>query len=281
MIDTKLIQAVTKANIPLASTLIFGKLAEYCKCGYESRREFILDTLVSIGLSPRTQEWSYDGTRLMNIFALYGAQTGRKFPSFSAHYDKTPEGDGILDNGAAVIELLSALEHMVKEAMPGNFGFIFFDGEEKGLVGSRKYVHDMPLYVSQVYNLEVTGRGDSVLIGSKSISGPNNEYTKNSKLMNNRIQKVCERLEIPFFYAGTPPSDNVILNKAGIKSTVFSTVSKATGEIWAAEGAPTQKVWDLLDINGKNDTLDKIQPETLCMVENIILGIAELTPKKP
>ena len=254
---------------------MLDRIADYSGCDYNSRREFILDNLSSMGMTPLRQKISHDGSELLNIGVVYGNSKNLPVSAFSAHYDKTPEGDGILDNGSAVIEMLSTLEKMVKEGSPIPFGFLFFDGEEIGLIGSKGYVNDPFLNLSKVYNLEVTGRGNAIMLGSKSYDLSWKNYIKNSEAMNGRIQKVCTELNVPFFYAGTPPSDNVILNQAGIDSTVFSTVSSDLGELWESEGGPTHKVLEKLEINGVHDTLDKVQPNTLKMVRNILLGIAK------
>jgi len=127
---------------------MFEKLAKYCANDTKNRREYILDTLRSLKIDPVVQKFTHNNIEMTNIFATIGKKDV-PISAFSAHYDKTIEGDGALDNGAAVIELLTTLETMLKKNYNKPFGFMFFDGEEQGSAGSKRYIEDQILHASK------------------------------------------------------------------------------------------------------------------------------------
>ncbi len=252
----------------------------YCGCDYSQRRDFIKDFARSLSLEPVIQPFYHEGQYMENIFVGFKSK-GDSLPAFSAHYDKTSEGDGILDNGAAVVELLCSLETLVKSDADTPFGFMFFDGEELGLVGSGRYVLQKSTFpVSEVYNVEVAGAGDNVVIGLHSLDDPSNYSSPNDVRMNGVLEEVCRENRLKHFRAITPRSDNVVLNAAGIPSTVFCTVSDDLAEYWKQVQIPDAGVFEMLDINGSGDRLERVEGATLEIVKDILLGVVNKTEYK-
>jgi Zn-dependent M28 family amino/carboxypeptidase len=249
------------------------QLMQYCALDYEDRKAFILDKLKSLKVNVYLQ----DVGGHTNIFARYKGDHSTESMAFSAHYDKTDEGDGALDNGAAVIEILFVLESLIESGFENPFGFIFFDAEEIGLVGSKAYAEDPQFRVSGVYNFDVTGRGDSVLIGGDSYDSERKEFVMNSQNLNARVRQACDYHKIPVFYSQTPGCDNVSLNLAGIESTVVSTVPFDLGEYWQSQIEPNEIVDANLHINGVEDIVGKIEVSTLEMMKKLLLTIVHQT----
>ena len=262
---------------------MFERLRGYCINDTLQRREYILDTLRSLNIEPICQKFSYDNIEIMNIFAKIGKE--HPISAFSAHYDKVPEGDGALDNGAAVIEVLTTLETMLKTGYNKPFGFMFFDGEEQGSVGSKRYIQDQILHVPKIYNIDVAGRGNAVAIGDASMISEWFEYRPNSQELNKITEQTCEQIGIPYFHVRTGPSDNYVLNNANIdpvtrtkiQSTIIMTIPNNLGEYWQQRGKITQGIYKRLFINGVEDKIERVQPETLQMMTKLLLQIAENT----
>lgn len=78
-----------------------------------------------------------------------------------AHYDSVPNCPGADDNGSAVAAALICAQTVQKVAASHRIGFVFFNREEDGLIGSREFVHgwllrhrDRP---KEVHILEMVG----------------------------------------------------------------------------------------------------------------------------
>jgi hypothetical protein len=75
---------------------------------------------------------------LRNLIADMGDETPK--PCFVAHYDSKPLAPGGNDNASGVAVLLALLQTWPADRAAR---FIFFDGEEAGLLGSQAYVDDL------------------------------------------------------------------------------------------------------------------------------------------
>ena len=60
-----------------------------------------------------------------------------------AHFDKVPEGDGVVDNWSGASLLPSLFQSLKDEPHNHTFVFIGFTDEEKGLLGSSFYAGHM------------------------------------------------------------------------------------------------------------------------------------------
>ncbi len=113
----------------------------------------------------------YFDNYLTNNIAAYIKGRSDTFIVFSAHYDHLGEmGKGIYfpganDNGSGVVMLLDLLRYYSKHRnnLPYSIAFLFFSGEELGLLGSFYYV-EHPLFplskIKILLNLDMVGSGD-------------------------------------------------------------------------------------------------------------------------
>ncbi len=97
---------------------------------------------------------------IRNIVVDFGA--GGPKPCFVTHYDSKPMSPGGNDNASGVAVLLALLETWPHDR---SARFIFFDGEEAGLQGSRAYVDDVVARdllgeISCVINPDSVGLGE-------------------------------------------------------------------------------------------------------------------------
>ena len=99
-----------------------------------------------------------------NLFFDLGG--GAKTLIVSAHHDAVPGSPGANDDASCVSAILDAYARL-RRTPPANLKvrFIFFDGEEIGLKGSKEYVraHDLKNILA-MFSLELCGIGDAAAV---------------------------------------------------------------------------------------------------------------------
>lgn len=125
-----------------------------------------------------------------NICAFIpGSLTNDSLIVFSAHYDhlggmgKTTFFPGANDNASGVSVLLNLIRHYQKNPPKYKTVFIFFAGEEAGLLGSKYFVESKIMDLSKIkflVNLDLLGTGDD---GIMVVNGYT--YAKQFELLNN------------------------------------------------------------------------------------------------
>lgn len=112
--------------------------------------------------------------RVRNIVAVYEGSADGKSVVFSSHYDSVGAGPGASDDGSSVAALLE-IAGLLKQAPPGrnSIVFLFDDGEEAGLLGSRIIVDDPVIKgATAVINAEARGTsGQSAMFETGAASG--------------------------------------------------------------------------------------------------------------
>jgi Zn-dependent M28 family amino/carboxypeptidase len=148
---------------------------------------------------------------------VVGDVPGRNSPAphilVGAHYDTYDIGPGVLDNAASVVILLEAARVLAKHAdvLARPLRFVFFSGEEVGLIGSEQYVEQHRAELTNIcwmLNLDGPGRReqvgvavqgwDELVIQLRSIAKKMGEGT----LVDNYIVPYCDAF--PFCQAGIP-----------------------------------------------------------------------------
>jgi hypothetical protein len=84
------------------------------------------------------------GSKVPNVLCSLPG-TSDKVIIIGAHFDRAPEGDGVVDNWSGASLLPSLYEALKGEARTHTYLFIGFTDAERGLVGSRDYVKQMHL----------------------------------------------------------------------------------------------------------------------------------------
>ncbi len=137
-------------------------------------RQYLIDTLRTIGLDPQVQEATGVGThnavaaRVQNVLVrVPGRNAGGPAVLLAAHYDGVPAGPAAGDDGAAVAALLETLRAL-RSAPPLTHDVIalFSDGEEGGLTGAAAFTreHAWARDVAVVLNFEGRGTGGRSLM---------------------------------------------------------------------------------------------------------------------
>jgi hypothetical protein len=161
---------------------------------------------------------------------------------FSAHYDVVSNSTGANDNASSITILLKLIIELYQNNANIPVGFVFFDGEETGGIGSKEYIKK---YVSTeeakneltLVNLDVCGCGDYIVIVDNIF---NAENKSNFLTTNNILEKynVVQAKSFPF-------SDASIFKREGIGTLSISVFPKEDVELLFEEN----KEEDL-----KNDT---------------------------
>lgn len=113
--------------------------------------EYVARELESMGFKV---EWQ---GRFANLVALPVHPKGP--PTLvAAHYDSVPCSPGADDNASAVAVLLEVARAAASQQ--ANVGFVAFNAEEEGLVGSSDFVAESPIVPSVVHVLEMVGYTD-------------------------------------------------------------------------------------------------------------------------
>jgi peptidase M28-like protein len=87
-------------------------------------------------------EQSVKGSKLPNVICLLPGSSD-KVIIVGAHFDRTPEGDGVIDNWSGASLLPSLYEAVRIEPRKHTYIFVGFTDEEQGEVGSRFYTRQM------------------------------------------------------------------------------------------------------------------------------------------
>ncbi len=178
-----------------------------------------------------TVENKYYQNYVTNNIAAYIQGKSDTFIVFSAHYDHLGEmGKGIYfpganDNGSGVAMLLDLLRYYSKhqEKLKYSIAFLFFSGEELGLLGSFYYVEN-PIFplekIKLLLNLDMVGSGD------KGITVVNGSVFRDDfdKIVNlNKQKKYLPKVAIRGAAAN---SDHFPFYKKGVKSFFIYTMGK-------------------------------------------------------
>ncbi len=148
----------------------------------EGRREYVLDQLKKLGLSPVKQPFSKDvvyGNKKRTISGeniLVSVGKGAKTVVVGAHVDAVPGSPGANDNGGGVAVVLGLLQALNGYPWNHRVIFCFFDQEEAGLIGSQAFVESYgdSLNHLAMINLDVEGMGTDVYVGP--VGGGDDEF---------------------------------------------------------------------------------------------------------
>jgi hypothetical protein len=130
--------------------------------------DYVFRRLTQAGLAPRLQRVKQLGRHSANVYALIPGQRPRQVVVVGAHLDHLGGGAGEIypgaeDNASGVAVLLGLADALARRRRSLNRSvlIVFFTGEERNLLGSRAFVSDPPVPVSEMaamVNLDMLGR---------------------------------------------------------------------------------------------------------------------------
>ena len=217
-------------------------------CKNDDRLEAARDLFLRAGAPAEAVE-VVDAGRYKNIVVTIPG-SGPGTIVVGAHYDKTSEGCGAIDNWAGVT-MVAHLYKTLRQLRPQRtFVFVAFGGEEAGLKGSRAFVDNIAKAERTSYcamiNFDSFGLGQPQII--EEISSPK---------LTTFVGKVAQESKVPFSAArlGIGDSDSTSFKRGGIPAVTLHGLSNE---------------WDKI-IHTGNDQASRIRSASLYL--GYILGI--------
>ena len=183
-----------------------------------------------------------------NIFVRFpGNLMPEQIIAISAHYDSVPAGPGAYDNLAGVAILWELMRYFIAHPPKRTLEFILFGAEERGLCGSRDFVHRHGSELEKyVLNLNVDLAGQSI---GGTVLGVTADHS------------VCDTVE-------------ALLDKIGIGASVDNKVWSSDSNTFAVNGVPALTLdRDGFGMHTRYDTLALLSPWALERDARLLAGL--------
>ncbi len=190
---------------------------------HEGRNAFIKTQLDSSGIGYDTMPFDTVVRRGSGADTIHGENIivamgkGSRTIILGAHYDAVPGAPGANDNGGGVAVLLGLLVEMRSHPFRHKIDFVFFDQEERGLLGSAVFVRRSRHTHLAMVNLDVEGTGNEVYIGPVG-GGDDNRIMKHVRRAEKETEYHCVEDSV------YPGSDHESFARAGLENISISIV---------------------------------------------------------
>ena len=145
-------------------------------------RAYIVSRMEALGVAPSSmgreqpfeaQGHTREGAKTFNgvniLGQIPGTRVGGRWIVVSAHYDHVGVNDGQIYNGAddnasGVATMLELAKRLKAQAPEHSVLFVAFDGEERGLIGARRFVEAPPFPLESIslnLNFDMTARAET------------------------------------------------------------------------------------------------------------------------
>ena len=108
---------------------------------HRQAQDLLVEALESLGAS-EVKRRRVDHADLINIEGVWAGR-GEDEIVLSAHYDTVEQSPGAVDNASGCAVLLAAAKQLSEMPLEHTLRVVFFDGEEKGLLGSAAWVDSL------------------------------------------------------------------------------------------------------------------------------------------
>lgn len=249
-----------------------AQVAAYVQPSNAERLNVLLGQLRAAGFAPTVETFAGGGRASpmqgSNVVVTIG--DGAKEILLTAHYDAVKLRDGtmsqgVVDNAGSVVAVIEAAKALRDRPLTHRVRVIFFDQEELGLIGAKKWVEAHGIAnVAAVVNSDVAAFGDTMMYGQNN--GPQSAF------LTRAVQQLCAERAMPCVgFPAYPPSDDRVFSAAGapVVSLGFQDEISAH-QMWLAynggddnglaEGF-TPKVFRL--IHSKDDAVEQVEGATI------------------
>ncbi len=189
-----------------------------------------------------------------NVIAdLVGSEFPNEYVIVGGHHDTWDGSDGAQDNGTGMATTMEAARLLVKAgAQPRRtIRFMFWSGEEQGLLGSRAYVEAHPELMENISAVLVHDGGTNVLSG---LAGPP-ALTEDLRFATAPLKGLHS--DFPFRIA-----ENLGLRRSGASDHSSFVAAGVPGFFWRQGGARDDANYDWVH-HTQYDTMDQARPEHL------------------
>ena len=193
-----------------------AQVGAYVQPSNAERMNVLLGQLRAAGFNPTVETFEGGGRagpmQGSNVVVTIGG--GAKEILLTAHYDAVKLRDGtmsqgVIDNAGSVVALIEAAKILRDKPLSHRVRVIFFDQEELGLIGARKWIEAHGVAdVAAVVNSDVAAYGDTLMYGQNN--GPQSAFVTRA------TQEVCAERALPCVgFPEYPPSDDRAFSAAG------------------------------------------------------------------
>ena len=193
-----------------------AQVSAYVQPSNAERMNVLLTQLRAAGFNPTVETFEGGGRagpmQGSNVVVTIGG--GPKEILLTAHYDAVKLRDGtmsqgVVDNAGSVVALIEAAKILKDKPLSHRVRVIFFDQEELGLIGARKWIEAHGVAnVAAVVNSDVAAYGDAMMYGQNNGA--------QSAFVTRAVQELCaERAMQCVGFPVYPPSDDRAFSAAG------------------------------------------------------------------
>ena len=193
-----------------------AQVGAYVQPSNAERMNVLLGQLRAAGFNPTVETFEGGGRagpmQGSNVVVTLG--DGPKEILLTAHYDAVKLRDGtmsqgVVDNAGSVVALIEAAKILKDKPLSHRVRVIFFDQEELGLVGAKKWIEAHGIAnVAAVVNSDVAAYGDTMMYGQNNGA--------QSAFVTRAVQELCaERALQCVGFPEYPPSDDRAFSAAG------------------------------------------------------------------
>ena len=194
-----------------------AQVGAYVQPSNAERMAVLVAQLRAAGFNPTVETFEGGGRagpmQGSNVVVTIG--DGAKEILLTAHYDAVKLRDGtmsqgVVDNAGSVVALIEAAKILRDKPLSHRVRVIFFDQEELGLIGARKWIEAHGVaHVAAVVNSDVAAYGDTLMYGQNN--GPQSAFVTRA------TQELCaERAMQCVGFPEYPPSDDRAFSAAGV-----------------------------------------------------------------
>jgi peptidase M28-like protein len=161
-------------------------------CRNEERLDAAKSLFAKLGVPP--SEISSKKFNNVENLAIRKGGASREIIVIGAHYDKTPEGCGALDNWTGIVTLAHLYKSLKEVALKKTLLFVAFGKEEKGLLGSRAMAASIPPDQVGHYCAMIN-------VDSLGLVAPQVDDSVSSKSLEGLAADLAREMKIPFGHA--------------------------------------------------------------------------------
>lgn len=247
------------------------------------RANFIKTQLRKINVGFFTVPFEYYTYRAKDTLDLSGEDIvvriggGQKRIVVGAHFDAVDSSAGANDNGSGVAVVLELLKSMKDFPWKCTVDFVFFDQEEKGLIGSQFYIDkvvDRRNHYAMI-NLDIEGSGNEVYVGP--VGGGDDNFIMPF------VRNAASRTKVLYREKDSyPSSDYESFAVMRLENISISVVPKGDAELLSrmansggrVDAKNTPKIMKV--IHTPNDRTDQMTPEALKISYNFTRTLLQL-----
>ena len=201
-----------------------NKIIPSISCSYDTGMELLVNTGKAVKIKGTTKTYKSEAYNI--IAEIKGTEFKDEIIAIVAHYDSVGISPGASDNGGGSVTLLALLRHFIKKPPLRTLRFIWFSGEELGLVGSQAYVKTLKkndlrkilLVINVDVSGDILGMNRAICLSDQDskqyLDFFNKETGSNFKIDVNIYSSDC----MPFALKGIP---SINLSRSGGKASFF------------------------------------------------------------